>query len=79
MLPRLPLTIVNKITKYVSELNDDDFIITFCDVGNIDRKTNRLCSCCRIRTRMYLLLNKEKFEPKLATTYFNIKKTLIVF
>lgn len=74
MLPRLPLIVINKITKYVSEINNDKFIITFCDVGKISRKTNRLCSCCKIRTRMYLLLDKEKFEPKLAT-HFNIKKT----
>lgn len=78
MLPSLPLTVINKITKYVSEINNDGFIITFCEVGKIDRKTNRLCSCsrCKIRTRtrMYLLLDKQKFEPKLAT-HLNIKQT----
>jgi hypothetical protein len=72
----IPLSIINKITKYVSEINDDTFVITFCEVGKIDRKTNRLCSrpCCKIRTRMYLLLDKEKFEPKLVN-HFNIKQT----
>ena len=78
MLPKLPLPIMNKILKYVSEMNDDNFVIKFCDVGKINKNTKRLCTCfkCKtqIRTIMRIVLNKKKFEPKLVN-YFNIKKT----
>ena len=74
----LPLSIMNKITKYVSEMNDDNFVIKFCDVGKINKNTKRLCTCSKckiqIRTIMRLVLNKSKFEPKLVN-YFSIKNT----
>ena len=78
MLPILPLPIMNKITKYVSEMNDDNFVIKFCEVGKINKNTKRLCTCSKcktqIRTIMRTVLNKKIFEPKLVN-YFNIKKT----
>jgi hypothetical protein len=72
-LPNLPISVINKITQYVSEINDDDYVIKFCDVGNINKQTKRLCLCyhcsSKIRTKMFIVLNKEKFEPKLEQFY----------
>jgi hypothetical protein len=75
-LPTLPMEIVNYITKLASEINDDDFVIKFCEVGKINKTTKRLCLCahCKIRTKMCIVLNKEKFELKL-TNFYNIKST----
>jgi len=72
----LPLAIMNKITKYISEMNNDDFIIKFCEVGKMNKNTKRLCTCCKRRITMFFVLNKQKFEPKLIN-HFNIKKTHI--
>ena len=53
----LPLSIMNKITKYVSEMNDDNFVIKFCDVGKINKNTKRLCTCskCKIQIRTIII------------------------
>lgn len=78
MLPNLSLPIMNKITEYVSQMNDDNFVIKFCEVGKINKNTKRLCTCSKcktqIRTIMRMVLIKQKFEPKLVNQ-FNIKKT----
>ena len=78
MLSNLPLPIMNKITEYVSEMNDDNFVIKFCEVGKINKNTKRLCTCSKckkqIRTIMRIVLNKYKFESKLVK-HFKIKKT----
>ena len=78
MLPILPVPIMNKITKYVSEMNDDNFVIKFCEVGKINKNTKRLCTCSKcktqIRTIMRIVLIKKIFEPKLLK-HFNITKT----
>ena len=78
MLSNLPLPIMNKITEYVSEMNDDNFVIKFCEVGKINKNTKRLCTCSKcktqIRTIMRIVLIKKIFEPKLLK-HFNIKKT----
>jgi len=74
----LPLQIINKITEYISEMNNDNFVIKFYEVGKINKNTNRLCTCSKcktqIRTIMRIVLNKQKFEPKLVNV-FNIKNT----
>ncbi len=70
----LSLPIMNKITKYVSQMNNDDFVIKFCEIGKINKITKRLCTCCKRRTIMRIVLNKKRFEPKLVP-HFNIKKT----
>jgi hypothetical protein len=78
MLSNLPLPIMNKITEYVSQMNDDNFVIKFCEVGKINKNTKRLCTCskCKTQTRtiMRIVLNKKMIELKLVN-YFNIKKT----
>lgn len=76
MLPILPLPIINKITKYVSQINNDNFVIKFCEVGKINKNTNRLCTCskCKKYIIMRIVLNKKIFEPKLVN-HFKIKQT----
>ena len=74
----LPIQVVNKITEYVSEINDDDFVIKFCEIGKINKITKRLCVCLtckqKIRTVMRVVVNRNKFALKIVN-HLDIQST----